>query len=347
MRAPLAGTKRKDGRWQITVTLTKATGEKVRKTLYADTQGSVQEKARALIYDSGREALEDCTVGELIARYEKDELAGMSDGTKRQHRWAYPRIKAHFESRQVSALRSPALSSWLKILASEKLSGRSVQIHRDVFRVVLGYALQHGLIKTNPAMSVKLPVSAKAEQRTRLTWKDWRSIVNAEEGEIFKDYWETLGETGMRPNEALALTKSALEQVGPTWWLTVGRSKTAAGIRQIPISDELAERLSLREEFLFPTWTGSRISYDNAQRAWRLVLKKAKIAHTNLYQLRKMRLSLWVAQGVPDDVVKYLAGHTDIRLTKNIYNRVDISRVSLSLGLSGDQKSVTINEVSG
>lgn len=112
------------------------------------------------------------------------------------------------------------------------------------------------------------------------------------------------------------------------WWVRVRRSKTTAGEnREVPIPDHLAHRLKEREGFLFPGWQGDRQRYRQLLREWDRALERAEVPKTNLYQLRKMAISRWIASGMPDDVVKELAGHSTIRLTKDVYNRLGKDRL--------------------
>ncbi|HJP82903.1 MAG TPA: site-specific integrase [Fimbriimonadaceae bacterium] len=315
MRAPLTGTKRKDGRWQITVQLTTIKGQKVRKTLYAPTQSEVQAKARQLIYTTGREAPNDSTLQELIDLYRTFILSKMSDGAKRQYEWAFTKM----EFGRVVDIDMPHVVRWLRSL--DGLSGRSIQVCRNVLKVLLEYARELGWIKDNPARGAKLPRPAISAPRRRMSESEWLKIVAAEPNERHRAYWRILGETGMRPSEALGLVEPIIED----GFLRLGKSKTIAGENRIvPVSKQTAEYLRENPR-PFP------MDLHNVQRAWRNALKRAEIPHTNLYQLRKMRLTLWIAQGLPDEVVKELAGHSSIELTMNVYTRIPMERVKAAL----------------
>lgn len=315
MRAPLTGTKRSDGRWQITVVLTDVHGVKVRKTLYAPTQKEVQAKARGLIYETGREAPSEATLKDLIEQYRKAVLKDMSDGAKRQYEWAFEKMP--FD--RLTSIDSPSVSRWLRSMDS--LSGRSVQVCRNVLKVLLEYARELGWVKENAARGVRLHRSAVSAPKRRLSETEWLKIVETEANPKYKAFWRLLGETGMRPSEALRL----LEPIVDNGFLVIGKSKTMAGENRIvPIGKESIAYLRENPR-PFP------IDLHNAERQWRKVLREAEIPHTNLYQLRKMRLTLWIAQGLPDDVVKELAGHSSIELTKNVYTRIPMDRVKAAL----------------
>lgn len=315
MRAPLTGTKRKDGRWQITVTLTTVHGQKKRQTFYAPTQKEVQAKARDLIYETGREAPNEGSLSTLVEQYRKSILRFMSDGAKRQYEWAF----AKFPDWKLKEIDGPRVSRWLRSL--ESLSGRSIQVCRNVLKVVLEYGLELGWVKANPARGARLPKSAVSSPRRRLSEAEWLKAVSTEGNERYAAYWRILGETGLRPSEALGLVEPLVED----GFLQIGKSKTVAGENRIvPVSEETAKYLKENPR-PFP------MDLHNVQRQWRKLLKAAKIPHTNLYQLRKMRLTLWIASGISDDVVKEMAGHSSIELTKNVYTRIPMERVREAL----------------
>jgi integrase len=327
MRAPLTGTQRKDGRWQITLVLTRADGAKIRKTIYAPTQREVQAKAHDLLMHEGRVAHRQWTLEDLITAYKAERFPGLAEKTRSQYEWALGRIVPHMGKEEVRKIGPPRISRWLKTLALDpRLSGRSVQICRNVLRVLLGHAVELGWCETNAAKEVRLPVSAKPAPKPRLSPADYRAILESEEDPRWRALWMVLGETGMRPSEALALTRADLFYSGDLWWLVVVESKTEAGRgREVPVPDILGRTLT--------DWEGAFFPWDihAAEKRWKKALAAAGVGHTNLYQLRKMCLSRWIAGGLPDDVVKELAGHTDIRLTLNVYNRVDRARLTEAL----------------
>lgn len=325
MRAPLTGTKRADGRWQITIALTDVHGRKVRKTLYAPTQKEVQTKARSLIYETGRSAPSKATLEELIAQYRKVILSGMSDGAQRQYEWAFDKMP--FE--KLVDIDAPAVSRWLRSMDS--LSGRSVQVCRNVLKVLLEYARELGWVKENVARGVRLPRPAVSTPKRRISESEWLKVVDTEANPRYRAFWRLLGETGMRPSEALGLLEPIVDQ----GFLVIGKSKTMAGENRIvPIGKESST-------YLKETPRPFPMDLHNVERQWRKVLRDANIPHTNLYQLRKMRLTLWIAQGLPDEVVKELAGHSSIELTMNVYTRIPMERVREALNEAQSVKGLS------
>jgi integrase len=339
MRAPLTGTPKKDGRWQIVVTLTAPDGSKKRKTICKATQRECQEEARKLLYGEGRTAKEDHTISQLIEAFKAERWPELSKGTKRQHSPAYKRIEKYFAKSELRKIDPPMVSRWLKAMdADPKIGGRGIQAYRNVLSVLLGFARDLGWVETNAAKGVRLPKSAKPIERPRLTPADYYAVVENEEDPVLRDLWETLGEGGWRIGEALAMQGSSIVYSLDLWWLKGGSKSEAGKDREVPLPDALAHRLSNREGWLFPAPNEDRpLNYRHVRDLWAAALKKAEVPYTNLHQLRKLAISRWIASGLPDDVVKAWAGHSDIRLTKNVYNRLGKRRIleSVQSGLYG------------
>lgn len=331
MRAPLSGTQRKDGRWQITVTLTRGDGAKIRKTIYAPTQREVIDKAHGLLYGTKRVAVQRHKIRDAWELWEREGWPRYSAGTKRQHTWAKPRIIAEFGDEDCREITAGKLLRWLRKLVDDpKLSGNSPKHLKSSFSAFYAWLLEIGWADMNPAREVTMPRgSRKNPQRPMLTAENYRRILQAEPDPVLRDLWETLGETALRPSEALQLTSDDLPYSLDMWWAKVRKSKTEAGTnREVPLPDSLAHRLKEREGPLFPGWNaGTHVKYRHLLHKWNEALDRAEVPRTNLYQLRKMAISRWIASGMPDDVVKELAGHSTIRLTKDVYNRLGKDRL--------------------
>lgn len=333
VRSPLSGSLRKDGRWRIVVTLTRADGAKIKKAVHAPTQRECQAAARKLIGTNEKRAYKDArSITQAWETWEEEAWERLSPGSIRQHSWAKKRIIAEFGAKDVTHVDAGSVLRWLrKLLASPALSGNSPKHLKSSLSSLLSFCQECGWIATNPARDVRMPVGArKNPPRPRMSDATLALVVSKEPDPILADLWETLGQSGLRPGEALRLTSSDLPYQSDMWWLKVRRSKTAAGEgREVPLPDPLAHRLLEREGALFPGWTkGTHSQYRELTRKWAEALDRAEIARTNLYQLRKLAISRWIAAGMPDDVVKELAGHSSIRLTKDWYNQVGKARLS-------------------
>ena len=208
-------------------------------------------------------------------------------------------------------------------------------MHRNCLRVLLGFARELGWTTENVAIDIRLPKSAKPAARPPITPAMARLVRMKERNPILKDLWWTLGVCGLRPGEAFTLMSDALTFDRGVWWLVVPGTKTDAAARRVPVPMSLADRLRRRQGLLFPSENLTPMTQSNVARAWKWALDRAGLEHTNLYQLRKACLTHWIERGMPDDAVKYFAGHVDIALTKNRYQRITTGRLSSAIEHAG------------
>jgi integrase len=333
VRAPLQGTRRKDGRWQIIVTTTRPDGAKIRKTIIKARLEDAQDEAAKLIATSARRATLAHTMQELIDVYKNEfwKEGGISPGTQRQHQPAYARILKWFDQEDIREIDAPDVARWIRAMESDpKLSGRSVQAYRNVLSVLFGYAEELGWMVGNPAKGRKLRISAKPAERPRLSEQSFRTIVSKEKNDTLRDLWQFLGETGMRIDGALKLERRSIVRSLDLWWVIGGEKTDAGRNRQVPLSDDLGNRLADREDLLFPHPDGRPYNYRHVLDLWRSALITAEVEYTNPHQLRKLAISRWIHAGMPEDVVKVWAGHSSIIITKDVYNRLGRDRLMMA-----------------
>ena len=344
MRAPLSATKRKDGRWQITVTLTRPNGAKIRKCLYRKTQREAQVAARELLANNPRRtAPSEFTIAELFDYCEQGPWRKLSARTLEQYVHCGKRIRKKFGATKVSDLSVPIVYRWCHELSDvPTLSGRSVQIHRSVLRVALQEAVFLGWIKANPAAGWKLPTSidTRPKKRRRMTPEEIEEIIATESDYRAKMFFRTLFETGGRPSEVCALTSERLRKEDDLgWWLDLPGTKTDAAPRMVHITDSLANDLL---DFPEPWFSYSRRSWTEIwhraqeRMGWReprtkFQRGKADEDAPTLYGIRKVRITLWKEMGVEDEVWIALAGHENVDLTRETYDKPTLRRIHRQL----------------
>lgn len=318
----------------IRVWLTTVDGGKVRKTLYGATLPEVQRKAQELLFTEERVAHERHTVSDLIAVYRRDVLPTKAAGTARQHGPAYAKIDAFFGQKDLRSIKRPDVARFMRYVVENNAQAghRAAQAYRNVFSSLLNYAIELGWVEDNYARGCPLPtgIAPKAKESPRITPEEYAAVLRGEGDPVLRALWATLGETGYRPSEALEMTRSSLFRAIDCWWLR-GGGKTAAGRnREVPLPDWLGNELAEREGALFPHPNLDRpYNYEEARKRWVRALAAAGLPRRTMYQLRKLAISRWIAAGVADDVVKTLAGHSSIVLTKDVYNRLSRERLML------------------
>ena len=359
MRAPLTGTPRKDGRWQAIVTLTRPDGAKIRKCLIRKTQREVQAAARELLANNpSRSAPNEYTVSQLLDYCAKGPWSKLAEATQEQYNGAARRrIEQEFGGVRVSDLTTPRIYQWCLELASQpRIGGRSVQIHRNILRVALQEAIFLGWIRSNPAAGWRLPksIDTRPRKRQRMTPEQVERIIADEPVHSHRMFLRTLWETGGRPSEVCALTSDCLVKADDLgWWLDLPGTKTEAAARMIPVSQELASDLLDLPEPWFrysrrqwtELWHRVQVRMGWRERGTRLARGKAVADAPTLYGIRKVRITVWKEIGVEDEVWIALAGHENVDLTRETYDKPTLKRMYRQVSMSNSMSMESDGQV--
>jgi integrase len=325
-----------NGRWKIVLTLTDAEGKKHQKSISRKTQLAVQQAAKAYLAKQGRKPSDPHTFSELVGVCKKERWKGLDEDTVIQYDYALERAAAYFEKvKDIRHIDTPMVARYVRALGDEKIGGRTIQIHRNVLRIALKYAEELGWIERNPVTdAIRLPKSAKPAEKRRLTLTEARAAIGSEADPEKALFWWLLCESAMRPVEASTFHKGRIVYSQDSWWVRVQESKTEAGEdRMVLISDELGKALyDWGMDPLFPNiWFQTSTHRRTTLRWWHAACDRGGFPRTDLYALRKLRITLWRAAGVPDDVVTKMAGHTDIGMAIARYDDVTRERIKRAL----------------
>lgn len=213
-------------------------------------------------------------------------------------------------------------------------------------RQTFEYLYNLGFIKINPMLGVIKPKSIKeTEKRRAMTIEEETKFINYLNSIDlsnckYKNVFLIQLFMGLRIGEVLALTISDIDfenniiKINKT--LTVdengkiicrNKTKTDAGLREIPIYSRIIKLLKEQIEFvqgnelnlLFPNNNGK---YTDARKVnYKLVeiLKELNIAGISTHCLRHTFATRCAECGMKDVVLMEIMGHYDIEITKNVY----------------------------
>ncbi len=229
-----------------------------------------------------------------------------------------------------------AVNEWSKSL---KRTGKIKTAAGAVFR----YAMQHGYIDKNPLELVKVP--KKHEEKTFENYLDRDELCTflATADEILSEKWSTflhlLAFTGLRRGEALALEWSDIDFDLGTLEVNknlskafekavVSSTKTQSSNRTISLGKTILDRLKAYRDvcesntLVFPNTSGDHITMSQPQRKTAAVCKKAGIKHITPHGLRHTHCCLLFEAGASIAQVQQRLGHSDSKITLEIYNHV-------------------------
>ena len=158
----------------------------------------------------------------------------------------------------------------------------------------------------------------------------------AADDRLYALWWLALS-YGLRIGELLDLRWTDIDDDQ----LHVRRSKTAAGVRTLPLIPEAkavlrehrrAQAVHSIDGYVFCRADGRPIDERRIGERWAVLLAEAGVEHRRFHSTRHTALTLLLEDGVPLEVVSAIAGHSSISVTADVYARVrgDLMRRGLN-----------------
>ena len=341
--------------------------------------------------DKYKKALEDGTIGiskrmsvsawanEWLETYKKPSVI-------KKHYKNYKRFVDNVISPQIGSLR---LSEVTAVHLQRVLNGRAgnsysdIKRLRDTIKAIFKKAKEARLINYDPSEHLTMPAAKNGTHRS-ITDFERRHFLNATDEHTSGLMFKTMLYCGLRTGEVVALSWKDIDFEGHMINVvaamesgkdTLKAPKTAAGVRKVPIPDEIYYNLfELRGDPFDPVFTqettGKRHTQNSRVKAWGSLKKtidrsmgarwekvRAKDGKMRLkkvlsvvapdlvpYCLRHTYCTDLQTKGVSLKMASYLMGHTNISVTANIYTHVTDDAISDVAALIGVTTGVSSGE---
>lgn len=270
--------------------------------------------------------------------------------TRKTYRSTLDRVLIpRFESRKIASFGVEDVTKLIRDLEGEGLRPTSINAYMQPLRSVFKFAVKRGLISTNPcdALTSDDRPHSDVESTPDHEWtqKEMGNLIAAAEGvarqpESRYDYSPiirvALG-TGLRIGELLGLTWEDIDlkkgelHVRRQWLRagTYGPPKTKAGVRRVPLPDDLVSYLrglKLRSGFsqpehpVFVSKTGKPLGHRNlTRRGFEPIAKKARLDGVSFHDMRHAFASRMIWRGTsPTDLARVM-GHESSAVTEKVY----------------------------
>ena len=246
-----------------------------------------------------------------------------------------------FKDQGIDAISRGDVRDFLLSRYNSGLFRQRVTFIKDVLSGVFNYALDDGLIKTNPATGITKNLFPKSLRTTRQLSED--DVFTKDQLEYFLKTCEAdfpewhlfflmAARTGMRLGELLALRWKDVDLKNNYIW--VRRSYRSCRFtkpkngrdRKVDMSNQLASvlREKLRHGFkevdgLVYQKNGQAIGQKDVRRRYIRILKKAKIRYVKLHGLRHAFCAHLLSEDVSPYYVSQQVGYSSINITCDIY----------------------------
>jgi integrase len=346
------------GRWVALVTLGYEVRDgkrrRIRKKFVAETRGVVQKKLTAALREQqtgGIVPIQRDSLGGLLDRFPGLLRAkGRAESTIASYEWLIRTyIKPEIGAIPLTHLTQVHLNDFMQRKIEAGLSPRTVQYCHAVIRSALTRAERDGLVGRNVAKLAEPPRQDHVTKIDPLSAEDARRLLGAVQGHRLEALYSVALAVGLRRGEALGLSWDAIDLYAATLAVTQtaqrvkGKgiilrqaAKTDKSLRMIPLplfavrklqqhrETQERERKAAGEQWrehglVFCSSIGTPIEPSNLLRHYHGVLKGLNIAQHRFHDLRHTAASLLLAQGATLHDVKEILGHSQIRLTSDLY----------------------------
>lgn len=233
------------------------------------------------------------------------------------------------------------------------LSPRSLRLHKNILNQALNLAVKNSLILSNPCQFVILPQVVSYESKFYST-EQLKALFAALEEDPMLPIVKITALYGLRRSELLGLQWDSIDFTARTMTIrhTVAKvqtvvakdkTKNASSHRIFPLTDETLEifkaikkeeaqyrasfgKAYVENAYVFKWPDGRPYSPDYITHKFSKLLKQHNLPHIRFHELRHSCASVLIATGWSLKDVQEWLGHSDIKMTANIYSHLDTTR---------------------
>lgn len=330
--------RRKDGRWQKSVTISG-------KRLYFY---SSEQTARQAELDIMRQMLEYTQKeerGKLFSdvseEWEENHSPTISPTTARRYSIFVKQLNEYFGDMYIKDITPKLISKYLHKLEIEQYSGKTIKDTLSVLRLISKYSNIQNYITQDFTAYVTPPKGKASEKRDVLTDEEIETVKNSID-KPFGFFAYFLLYTGCRKGEALALTWNDIDlenriiHINKSLYFdglkpNIKEPKTKAGKRDIILLEPLAEKIIIPQKSDEPIFKGLHgyMNQSEYQRAWKKFTTTTSLKIT-AHQIRHTFATILFEADINVKDAQTLMGHADISTTQNIYTHIRQSRMQLT-----------------
>lgn len=310
-----------------------------RKGFYAHTQKELKEKIRLAQekaekdYELSLNPFFNGVADEWNEAHEKE----VAYNTWQGYQAPLKDLKARFESYHLCEVTLQDLQNLLNDMKSQGFARQTINLRKIVASLIFDFAVLKGYIDNSPCRYLKVPKNAPHRPRELPKQEDIDKVMKAK-GK-FGDYARFLYFTGVRRNEALALTKDDIQDgyilINKTlvWYGNKPKikstPKTSSGVRKIPIVEPLKPFLSNHKGNILFKGNNGYMLLSEFEKGWRKFQNENDLTIT-AHQLRHGFATLCYEAQLDEKEASELLGHSSIEVTKDIYTHISEQKAKIT-----------------
>lgn len=260
----------------------------------------------------------------------------------RQYKTMFNRIEKYFEDRDIRTIKKSDIKQFIVSMSQEITQSTTKSIFK-VLRIIFNTAIDDQIIVVNPCNNIPksiFKVAIQTQKKTALTKQEENQFMQflKENNKKLYPLILFLLNTGLRINQAACLRWQDIDYQNNVIHITKSRClrynsiekpKTKAGIRDIPITQQIKCALQLvdkkSQQYVFISKFKGLINSDKINQSLKRVVKKYNDTHCNklpnitCHTFRHTYATRLTQSGINIKAIQYVLGHAAISTTMNIY----------------------------
>ena len=326
------------------------------------------------------------TVLELVKKY-VSQKKGVKYGTQQNYKNIINIIaKDNFGEKRIDRIRISDAKEWMIQLQENGRGYGSIQLIRKIVKPAFQMAVNDGLIRKNPFdFSLSTVITNDSKKREAITEEQEKNFLEfTKNNKYYSKYYDAiyiLFHTGMRISEFCGLTLSDIDfenrkinidhqlQKTSNMVYYVTETKTGAGTRQIPMTDEVYEcfRRIIRDkrrpeiEPMIDGYTGflciNKLGNPMIKWHWEKFFNNIVREYNNTHDIQMPKITPHVCRhtycsnmaksGMNPKTLQYLMGHSDISITLNVYTHIGFEDAKAEVLSIQESESIRSNAAEG
>ena len=190
----------------------------------------------------------------LAAKKKSDKV-----GASTYKAWAstFSKLKKFFHTIRIADLEIEDYEKFREFLADEyNLKNKTINNHIGYVSYFLTFAVTRKLIKENNVTGIETLVEEPVDKEN-FTHEDIQNILAFDYPQEYRDIFNIGAYSGMRVSEIVNLKNENIKEENGIYYFDITKSKTAAGVRQVPIHSMILDRVL---EIDFPILKNKNVS---------------------------------------------------------------------------------------
>lgn len=211
---------------------------------------------------------------------------------------------------------------------------------KSILNMIFEFALKNEFIETNRVKFIELGKNEKVIERKIFTSEEIKILFNNLDSDnkfVKKMTYGTLIliYTGLRVGELISLKNKDINLSKNI--ISIVQSKTNAGIRKIPISEKIIHlfknNLDFEKEYFFFNKKGGKYTYVNFLNQFNKMLNLLGLDKHTIHDTRHTFATLLNNANANSTSIIKLIGHTDFKMTEEVYTHKDIEELRKAVNL--------------